>query len=187
MPGPVGKDGGPPPIQPQPTNDSSQTSAPAQQKDTGYPSADKFEAEKPKVDLFPKSVLQKAAELKPSEALNAHLNLLKNASTINERGTAMRNLREYMNTLPLGEQAKVLTDPKVAGTIKEILKDPKSPAAGMLKDVMKGTIGSVVKGLQAVSPDVSGDIKKMQIEKVGVNVDVQKLLNLIKKDYGDIL
>jgi hypothetical protein len=92
-----------------------------------------------------------------------------------------------MTNLPLGEQAKVLTDPKVASTIKDIMKDPKSPAAGMLKDLMKGTIGNVVKGLQAVSPDVSGDIKKMQIEKVGVNVDVGKLLNLIKKDYGDIL
>ncbi|MCI0614991.1 hypothetical protein L0244_18530, partial [bacterium] len=112
MPGPVGKDGGPPPVQPQPTNDSSQTSAPAPQKDAGYPSTDKFESGKPKIDLFPKAVLQKAAEMKPSDAVNAHLNALKSATSSSERATALRDLRGYLNTLPLGEQAKVLTDPK---------------------------------------------------------------------------
>jgi hypothetical protein len=187
MPGPVGKDGGPPPVQPQPTSDSSQSAAPTPQKDTGYPSADKFESGKPKIDLFPKDVLQRAAEMKPADAVNAHLNTLKSASTSSERAAALRDLRGYLNTLPLGEQAKVLTDSKVEKTIKEIVKDPKSPAASMLKDLMKGTIGDVVKGLQAVSPDVSVDAKKMQLEKAGVKVDVPKLLNLIKKDYGDIL
>jgi hypothetical protein len=149
--------------------------------DFGFPKTDTFES-KPHVDLFPKDVLSRAAKMTPQQEVNAHLNMLKNATSSGERAAALRGLRESLSKMDPGEQAKVLTDSKVMETIKEIIKDPQSPAAAMLKDLLRGTVGDVVKVLQAVKPDVGLDPKKG-----GVQVDVPKLLDLLKKDYKDIL
>jgi hypothetical protein len=153
----------------------------------GFPTTDTFETGKPRIDLFPNDVLMKHATLTPQQEVNAHLNMLKNASSASERATALRGLRESLGKMSPGEQAKVLTDSKVMETIKEIVKDPQSPAADLVKDLLKGTVGDIVKVLQAVKPDVSVDPKKMKLEKGGLDVDVPKLLQLLNKNYKDIL
>lgn len=158
---------------------------PASQSAT--PAKDTFETGGRHIDLFPKDVLQKSATLTPQQHLNAHLNTLKKAETGSERAKSLQNFREYLNTLPPGEQAKALTDPSVQKTISEIVKDPSSPAADMLKDLMKGTVGDVVKGLKAVKPDVDVDFKTQQLKKAGVEVNVGNLLKMLQKDYQDIL
>jgi hypothetical protein len=153
----------------------------------GASGKDTFEDSGKKIDLFPKDVLQKAAKLTPQQELNAHLNTLKNATTVNERAKAMENLRLSMQNMSPEEQAKALLDPSVKKTIHEIANNPTSPAADFVKDLMKGTVGDIVKGLKAVKPDVDVDFKKQELKKVGVEVDVGNLLKLIQKDYKDIL
>ncbi len=128
-----------------------------------------------------------AAKLTPQQELNAHLNTLKSATTVNERAKAMENLRLSMQNMAPEDKAKALLDPAVKKTIQEIATDPKSPAAEFVKDLMKGTVGDIARGLQAVKPDVDVDLKSKELKKAGVKVDVGNLLKLIQKDYKDIL
>jgi hypothetical protein len=150
-------------------------------------SKDTFESPGKKIDLFPQDVLRNAAKLTPQQELNAHLNTLKSATTVNERARAMENLRLSMQNMPAEDRAKALLDPNVKQTILEIAKDPKSPAAEFVKDLMKGTIGDIANVFKAVKPDVDVDFKKKELKKVGVEVDVGNLLKLLQKDYKDIL
>jgi hypothetical protein len=92
-----------------------------------------------------------------------------------------------MQNMSPEDRAKALLDPNVKKTILEIAKDPKSPAADFVKDLMKGTIGDIANVVKAVKPDVDVDFKKKELKKVGVEVDVGNLLKLIQKDYKDIL
>ena len=168
------------------SSDVQQKSSEPQKPATGFTKTDTFES-KPRIDLFPKDVLMKNAQLTPQLQVNSYLNMLKSATTSGERAAALRGLRESLGKMSPGEQAKVLTDSKVLETIQQIVKDPQSPAAALLKDVLRGTVGDIVKILQAVKPDVSVDPKKMKVEKGGVQVDVSNLLKLLQKDYKDIL
>jgi hypothetical protein len=153
----------------------------------GPSTKDTFETSGKKIDLFPKDVLEKAAKLTPQQEVNAQLNTLKNATTVNERAKAMENLRLSMQNMSPDEKAKALVDPGVKKTILEIAGDTKSPAAQFVKDLMKGTVGDIAKGVQAVKPDVDVDFKTGELKKAGVKVDVGNLLRLIQKDYQDIL